>query len=602
MLINIEGFAGKAPRSGPSRLQGNQAQVATNCDLYAGELRGLSRMSSAAIIRGYNDVRSIYKVGDYWLFWNEAANVHRAPIVDDSYGRYYFTTPSLGARTFIATDITEADNGNALLDQDEVVSRPLGIPAPTGTPTVSASGGAGDIIDSRVYVFTFVSDRGEEGGPSPASAVIDCRSADTVSVGGMGTSAPTGYSEIITKKRIYRSLTGRLGAQFQFVAEVDIDDATFSDDLRGDELGEVLPSEDWDAPPSGLQGMVALPGGIFAGFVGNEVFFSEPYMPHAWPLKWALSVAFDVVALGVIGNTVVVATTANPYLISCPHPSEAVVTQIPDSVPCVSSLGLGTILDGVLLPSSDGLYLVNGTGCQLVTKDLFTRDEWQAIIPTTLTAFTVNGKYIAFTEGTDSGFMLDLTEQNARYVDLSLTAYGGYLSPADDNLFLVFPSGPDSRISMWEANPTFPYPYGWKSKQFVTNEPVNMAAAQVVAEYPPVVSAEDYAAQQLAMMSQYEAAILAGTFTGSMGGGMFGADMPLAGDVRDTLNAEYQVPTYMTFKFYVDGELAHTQAVSSEESFPLAFWPGGRRFEVEVSGSIPVQNIRVATSEAELAT
>jgi hypothetical protein len=60
----------------------------------------------------------------------------------------------------------------------------LGIPTPVAAPTVSPSGGVGATV-SRLYVYTFFSQDGEESAPSPASVLTTGKVDDTWAISGM---------------------------------------------------------------------------------------------------------------------------------------------------------------------------------------------------------------------------------------------------------------------------------------------------------------------------------------------------------------------------------------------------------------------------------
>ena len=97
----------------------------------------------------------------------------------------------------------------------------------------------------------------------------------------------------MTKIRLYRSNAGSAAAAFQFVADITLGPGSYTDTItQVAGLGEVLPSESWDAPPGSLIGLNLGGNGIAAGFTLAEgegtsrLCFSEPYYPHAWPPEY----------------------------------------------------------------------------------------------------------------------------------------------------------------------------------------------------------------------------------------------------------------------------------------------------------------------------
>ena len=171
----------------------------------------------------------------------------------------------------------------------------LGIPAPTAAPNISVTGTDDGTTTqySTAYVYTFVSAYGEEGPPSPVTAVVNKVDAQSVTMGGLET-FPAGSAgrtnTNLAKKRIYRSNTGSNTTAFQFVKEVTLATASTTDSVTNASLGELIPSTYWIAPPDEqtslypngqMKGLTALPNGIFAGFTGKRICFSERfYLMH----------------------------------------------------------------------------------------------------------------------------------------------------------------------------------------------------------------------------------------------------------------------------------------------------------------------------------
>ena len=73
-----------------------------------------------------------------------------------------------------------------------------------------------------------------------------------------------------------------------------------------------LETTNYSLPPAGLQGIIAMPNGFLMGWVGSDVYCSEPYQPHAWPVEYITSTEYPVVGMGVLGTTCVVCTRAFP--------------------------------------------------------------------------------------------------------------------------------------------------------------------------------------------------------------------------------------------------------------------------------------------------
>jgi hypothetical protein len=108
---------------------------------------------------------------------------------------------------------------------------------------------------------------------------------------------------------------------------------------------------------------------------------------------------------------------------------------------CVSKRGVANLAGyGIVFPSPDGLIAVAGTGqMQIVTRQLFAREEWQAIVPTTLISTAHDDRYFGFYEsgGQKVGLMIEAVEGGQGKVSLAFHATAVYADPLTDRLFLV---------------------------------------------------------------------------------------------------------------------------------------------------------------------
>lgn len=338
------------------------------------------------------------------------------------------------------------------------------------TATVSFTGGGGGagaaatavmnnslIAETRVYAYTYVSAWGEEGKPCAASASVDVVYGESVDLSGMSVAPVGAYN--ITSKRIYRSVLGTGGTDYLFVAEIPVAQTTYSDTIKAENLGEVIPSVDYDMPPAGLKGLVNLPNGISAGFLGKDVYFSEPYKPHTFPIKYSVSVDFDIVALGVTDTTLVVLTTGMPSVIQGTHPENMAEVKVELPQACASKRSVAFMAGQVVYASPDGLMAI-GNGTQNLTEALYTADQWRdTFAPSSIHGYVFDNKYIGFYNNgvTTGGFILDPV--NANFTTLDWYANAGYYDAQRDALFLVtgtndlvkFDQGAGKLTAVWKS-------------------------------------------------------------------------------------------------------------------------------------------------------
>lgn len=429
----------------------------------------------------------------------------------------------------------------------------------TSAPTVSFSGGGGtgaaatasllDVAETRSYLYTHVTEFGtvaEESAPSPAS-IVECNyTGDKITLSGFST-PPTGNYNF-KYRRIYRSVIGGSSVNYQLVAEIPIATSSYQDVLDGTALGATLTSLYFTPPPSTLQGIVAMPNGILAGFTGNEIWFCEPYLPHAWPSIYTLTTAYPIVGLGVFGNSLFVGTTKHPYLVTGSSPSSMFQEKMPMLQPCVSKKSIASDQFGVLYASPNGLVGV-GPGLQdVISTPLYTRDEWQAINPSSMIGEIYNNMYFGFYQvgGVYNSIVL-MRGDIPPLSTLSTTAKGAFVDQVTGQLYTL--SNVDNKIYALDSSTTANTLYNWKSKRFSLPKPMNFSSLQVHANYP------------------YMAA---------------------------------NVGSYINVKVYADGVKVFDSNITSPNPVRMTSGYKAYDWEIEFTGNVPLRRFAMATTTTEL--
>jgi hypothetical protein len=158
--------------------------------------------------------------------------------------------------------------------------------------------------------------------------------------------------------RIYRLNQNASGAEYQFVAETALATEYYTDTVLDSSLGEILATTEWDGPPSGIKGLIALPDGSLAGFVDNILCRSVPRYPHAWPASYQKATEKPIVGLGAFGTTIVVLTESQPYLAVGDDPSNVVMEKVDPGFSCSSKRGIVQAGEVTLYPSPEGLSAI----------------------------------------------------------------------------------------------------------------------------------------------------------------------------------------------------------------------------------------------------
>lgn len=532
--ISIRQFAGISPRTPVRYLQDAQAQTALNCDVFAGSLKPINDIGSAvATLTKSGTPLTIYRFGqdtvsdaNYWFHWTTDVDVARSQIPSDTSEWTFYTDGVQPKATYAALALSGSGY--------PTVSRPLGLPAPVTGPSVSASPADDSLlIESRVYTYTYVSKESGyefESAPAPASAVVAVNDGQAVTVGSFAT-PPAGYN--VTHRRLYRSVSGT----FLYIGEITVATTSFSDTVVAADLGEEIPTTTWLPPPATLKGLTNLPNGIMAGFTGRDVYFCEPYTPHAWPLQYMQSLDFPVVGLGRSDTTLVVLTTGTPYFIQGSHPDSMTVVKADMEQSCASKRSIVSINGVVIYASPDGLVQLSPGGSKLITERTFTRAQWQSqFLPTSIHAYASELKYVGFYNNgaTSGGFVYDLITGELTVNTIYATA--GYNDLLTDKLYLAFA---DRSVKIWSSGVALPLT--WKSKKFSLPQEMALACGQLEADVYP-----------------------------------------------------------MTLKIYGNGSLIHTQTVGNRNPFRLPPGKY-RDWEVQVEGYNEVFAVALAHSPGELA-
>lgn len=578
-IWTLKGFSGERPRISPNLLPPNGAQSAINARLDDGALTALRTPAHVSSFPSYpGNYNSIYLYGSTWLGWNGYVKAVPGPV--DSTRLYIMGD---GAPQMMVGSTTYA----------------LAVPFPSGALTANVSGsGTGDTF-TRIYVYTYVTAYGEESEPCPASNEITWQSGQTVNLTGF-VAPPAGRD--ITIQRIYRTQTGTNGTDLYFIADIAAGTTTYTDTIADDDFGEVLPSRNYNAPPDSLTGLVAMPNGMMAAFTGNQVYFCQPWLPHAWPEEYVLTTDSNIVALGAVGTTLVIMTEANPYMAVGTDPSSMQMVKIESNLPCINAYGVQDMGYSIAYPSHEGLVLASADGTvRLVTEHLFNRNAWQQFNPSTITAGQLSGRYIASYNSTNPdgspliGTMIIVpSEQSATMIQSDISAQAFFYDIAGGVLYYLLSTG---EIKQFDPLTGIPLNYYWKSRPALFPGAINFGA--IIIDAVDDLSGQEIAnidaARQAAINANQTA--LASPLHAEVGGAIIDT-YTLAGDGLELLP---NPASTVAVGIYADGN----KVASITESGSMQRLPSGfraRKWEIDVSGTMRVEQIAMAGTVDELRT
>lgn len=492
MIIRLQSFAGEFPVVHPVRLADNKATISENTDFSGGvvmPLHGITPEIDLPPMSG--DVLSVFLhyVDDvpYWLQFSGQVDVITSPIKDDEKDRVYWTGDGREGGEPLFSYAPILYTGGAPFPSQY---RKLGIPAPTNTPIASLSSPAplpNDPAEVRTYVYTFVTDLGEESPPSLASSPITVK-ADGAQVLISGLSVPAGIASgrSIDRFRIYRSAVGSTGgALFRLLTEIPIIQTSFSDSKGGVELTDELSTASYDAPRLDMRGLGLTAYGVAYGFVGKIVCMSYPFLVYAWPRDFELTTQYDIVAIGHYDSNIVVGTKGSPVIITGIDPIGGMtMTELPIHEACVSKRSMVSMGYAVIYASPNGLVMASSSGARLITSSFFNKDEWNRLNPSSIHAVEHRGKYMFFWRVSDDergAYLFDPNNLDQGLIRLGIYCIAAFRDSRSDTLYLL---QDDGKIERFDDLARVKLPFVWRSKLFRAPSAAGsrMLAAQVVAD------------------------------------------------------------------------------------------------------------------------
>lgn len=630
MKLTFQQFSGIAPRIAPRLLPATLAQEALDVKLWSGELR--PHYADTIIKYIPSTTQSIYrykwKNKKYnWLGWAKSVNVVKGPVYDDENNRIYLMVND--GTGFLVTDsslLEDRDYINGLESKAYAVA----IPEP-GQSDIWVSGGTGSgDIESRSYVYCYVRqwpdgtiDIGKSSGPLKNNSdrsryTVDVRPGQVVDMSIVDPIAhANGIGAGINKIYIYRSEVTSAGqALYSYVDQFDVNTNRvtnnpaavwvsngsyykYSDSKPNTSLGEACPSIYWDAPVTGLKGLVSLQNGLFAAYKDSTIYVSDWNAPHAWPYEHTVTIDYPIVGLGSFGNTIVVCTEAAPVLITVTDPTKPTTRAIQENCPCVSAGSIVSTRNGVIFASTNGLILINSASPTFITEKIITQDEWLPLHPESLQAAFLNNTYYGFfmnpTEKA-AGFLFDLDSYTYSTVYNSIVSSGMvytsqptkivYNDVEQSQLYVCYPLenkaqyslnsfGTDSRINK---------SFRWRSKVNVSPQGLfTLSCAQV--NFTKLSSLKP------------EPPVWEGRLAGSALGMVY-VNKQLVNGWCKTNTIELYDKT--VFNYYVDGKLRFTKNIVDSKPFRLPSGFRGETVEIELKSNSHVHSVILASSMGEL--
>lgn len=487
MKIILAGFAGAVQAIQSKLLPDSVGVDSRNQKPGRGDLRPWRNPTTVATVPSGR--KTIYRMGRdvasdsvYWLSWSTIVHAVRGFIASDTTERTYFTGSDVPRVTDNTTGLASAPY--------PTTSRLLGVPnPPVAVSLLQTLAGSGTDDETRYYVHTFVTDRGEESKPSAVAAIV-CKPGAHIQIGNLNTPPTGNYG--ITVRRIYRTVVGASSEADYFLIIEQASSITTANDNALSPTATVLKSNGpsdaegraWDMPPADGKHLTGMWNGMMALISGRSVRVCEAFRPHAWPVAYEI-LPPDVtpVALAVWDKNLLVMTTGRPSVVSGSIPSALGDEPLTFKQACVSERSPAVVGDGVVWAAPDGLVYYGSRGPQLLTAGIMLREDWQALKPETIIGCCYEGVYMGMyepTTGVRKAFLVDPMDPQGIYF-LDVGYQGAFFDDLQDQLYLL----DGTAVKKWDAGTTF-MTASFKSKVFRAPRPLNMACMEVTADAFPV--------------------------------------------------------------------------------------------------------------------
>jgi hypothetical protein len=192
----------------------------------------------------------------------------------------------------------------------------------------------------------------------------------------------------------------------------------------------------------------------------------------------------DIVGLAALGASVAIMTKGTPYVAQGSTPDAMVLTRLEQNLPCVAALGIVDLGYAVAYPSTEGLVVIDpNSGAKMVSRAMFTREQWAAINGETFIAGQHIGRYIAshIPDGASARQMIifDLSGEQPFLIRATEPAAGVYFEIGSGILYLRIG---ERQIVEWDSLTEAKKPLIWRSRRYQMPTLTNFGAILIEAD------------------------------------------------------------------------------------------------------------------------
>ena len=611
MKYSLSNYLGMFPRFQPYLIDNMAAQLIVDGNIISGGLEAFRQDTiEHEIDKLYADMYRYLRTDGtkQWLVFDKDVDLARSAVIDDATNQVYIT--GLGElRTFDSNLLRKTDT---TITNDN--SYKAGISKPD-VPTLEQVEGNGAAEETRAYLIAYArhwsSGKIDLGPCSDAAKTIGGVTyveVDETHVAKLSNIKPSATTdEHADWIYIYRtSITSSGEGQWRYVTSFNSKGGamppgveynsgnntySFKDEFKEEDLGEVPQNINWTCPDN-LEGLISVGNGVFAAFKGNTVYLSVPYQGHTFPSEYAIPLDYNVVGLGSFGNTLVICTQSNTYLVVVNDPSASILRPIQEAHACVSKHSIVSMADSVIYATKYGLIRVTQDGATRMTYPIISDRAWADYNPETIKAASYQGKYLMFFDSDIveyNGAVIDFQEIKTGVLGLSQKASCVWQDDSSSQVFIQYisPVLMQPRIFAFGESNSVMRVYKWRSKKFINTEGLLTLAAGKVNFYDDSFQLKLY------------------NFEYSKASNAFNTPQVNVFSINgDASTNSYWLSIlgkhWCKLDFYVDDRIRKTVYVYNNFPFRLPAGFRGDSFYVDITSTIPISRVQLATSIGEL--
>jgi len=246
-------------------------------------------------------------------------------------------------------------------------------------------------------------------------------------------------------------------------------------------------------PPVAMEGFISVPNGFLCGWAGNQIYFSQPGAPWAWPVAYQMSVDAQIVGMGYLDGSIVVLTTSSPFQLTGTIPSAMTSVKISTLSPCTSRGSVCQAIDGVNFATRNGIVNSSPLGFVNISDKVISTEVWrQEYFSNIIAGVRYEDTYMGLV-GPGEGYILAIQGYTGGYFDnpqnvrIALSRFllaeeitNMFQDPFSSAIFMMA----NGTVYMWDDPKAGTTACRFKSKEFASSQPINMAVYLCALDVP----------------------------------------------------------------------------------------------------------------------